>query len=210
MIYKTQKSRFPLVKILIAAPLLALIFTVIGLSNNTGLNSSAGVIDQQFTKLISKSPVTLDITKPSHSAIKSKDTSSVGKTSDDQTIYKVVEQMPKYPSGENSLFEYISKNIHYPEIAKKAGIYGRALVQFVVSKTGKIINPQIVKGIGSGCDEEVLRVIRNMPDWIPGMNEGKNVDVSITLPITFALGVNFRDSVKYNPSKLELAPAPKK
>jgi TonB family protein len=95
------------------------------------------------------------------------------------------EQMPEFIGGEKKLFEYIAANVTYPDSAKEKGIEGRVYVQFIVDKTGDVKNPKILRGIGGGCDEEVLRMVNNMPDWLPGKDDGKPVDVLFTLPVNF-------------------------
>jgi len=99
-------------------------------------------------------------------------------------IYQYVEQMPSAPY---SLGEYLSRNIHYPDSARKAGIEGRVIVKFVVGESGNISDAQVFRGIGYGCDEEAVRVIKNMPPWKPGKQNGKAVKVYYTQPIAFKL-----------------------
>ena len=103
------------------------------------------------------------------------------------SVYKVVEVMPEYPGGIDALMKYLSENIKYPEIAKKESIQGRVFVNFVVEKSGKVNNVNIIRGIGGGCDEEAIRVISSMPDWKPGLENGKPVRVDYNIPIKFAL-----------------------
>ncbi|MCB2207932.1 MAG: M56 family metallopeptidase [Bacteroidetes bacterium] len=103
------------------------------------------------------------------------------------TIYTVVEQMPAFPGDNEALFSYLSKNITYPEKAKKEGISGRVFINFIVEKDGKVSDVKLLRGIGGGCDEEAMRVIREMPDWTPGMQDGQAVRVSYNIPIVFAL-----------------------
>lgn len=85
------------------------------------------------------------------------------------------------------LIDYVSENLKYPEAAKKNGIEGNVVVKFTVAADGSIQNPQAVKGIGGGCEEEALRLMKSMPNWIPGMKDGKPVATELTLPFNFAL-----------------------
>jgi protein TonB len=101
-------------------------------------------------------------------------------------IFTVVEEMPSFPGGEEKLFEYLSK-IKYPSIARENGISGRVYVTFVVDKDGKIKDAKILRGIGGGCDEEAMRVVKSMPDWKPGRQNGRNVSVQYNLPVNFNL-----------------------
>ena len=103
------------------------------------------------------------------------------------TIFKVVEVMPVFPGGEKKLMSYLGNNIKYPEKAKKDGVKGRVFITFVVEKDGRIDNVELLRGIGSGCDEEAMRVIKSMPKWSPGMTNGEPVRVQYNLPIKFAL-----------------------
>ena len=106
---------------------------------------------------------------------------------DEGKIFTVVEEMPSFPGGEEELFRYLSKGIKYPAIARENNITGRVYVTFVVDKDGKIKEAKVLRGIGGGCDEEALRVVRTMPDWKPGRQNGRNVQVQYNLPVNFNL-----------------------
>ncbi|MFQ5568084.1 MAG: energy transducer TonB [Rhodothermales bacterium] len=97
-------------------------------------------------------------------------------------IFVVVEQMPDLIGG----LPGISKKIRYPEIARKAGVEGRVIVQFVVDEEGNVSDAIVQRGIGAGCDEEALRVVREAK-FKPGRQRGKPVKVKMSLPITFKL-----------------------
>lgn len=105
----------------------------------------------------------------------------------EEEIFTIVEEMPSFPGGEAKLFEYLGKNIKYPQIAKEAGISGIVYVTFVVDSNGNITDVQVLRGIGGGCDEEAMRVVKNMPKWTPGKQRGKPVKVRYNLPIRFSL-----------------------
>jgi len=105
----------------------------------------------------------------------------------EEKIFLVVEQMPSFPGGEAKMYGYIGKNIEYPRIAKESGISGRVFVTFVVEKDGTVTDVQILRGIGGGCDEEAVRVIKSMPKWKPGKQRGKPVRVQYRMPIKFTL-----------------------
>ena len=104
-----------------------------------------------------------------------------------EEIHTRVEQMPQFGSGERELLEYLAKNIKYPTIARENGIQGTVVIQFVVDKDGSVTEPTVVREVGGGCDEEALRVIKTMPKWIPGKQQGKPVKVRYTLPVKFKL-----------------------
>ncbi len=103
-------------------------------------------------------------------------------------IYLEVDVAPEPSGGMTAFFEYNATNLKYPAEAREAGIEGKVILQFVVDTDGKITNVQSVKGIGYGCDEEAVRVVKDSPAWKPGMKDGKVVKVRMVLPITFKLG----------------------
>jgi protein TonB len=102
----------------------------------------------------------------------------------------VVEQNPEFQGGLEALLKYLQKKIQYPALAQESGIQGTVFVQFVVSKTGKISNVKILRGIGGGCDEEAIRVTKEMPNWIPGRQNGQPVPVMFQIPVKFQLQMN--------------------
>jgi TonB family protein len=110
-----------------------------------------------------------------------------GKVVHADSIFFITEQMPDFPGGSNALYEYVAKGIHYPETAKAKKVQGRVYVQFIVERDGTVSRAKIVRGIGSGCDEESLRIIREMPAWKPGKMHGIPVQVQYTLPVKFSL-----------------------
>jgi len=105
----------------------------------------------------------------------------------EQHIFVVVEQMPSFPGGPGALMKYLAKHIKYPELAKESGIQGRVFINFVVEPDGTIDHVKVLRGIGGGCDEEAVRVVKSMPKWIPGKQRGKPVRVSFNLPVKFTL-----------------------
>ena len=102
-------------------------------------------------------------------------------------IFSFVEEMPTFPGGNDALLSYIAQKVQYPEIAKRAGVEGKVSVSFVVSSSGTISDVQIIKAIGAGCDEEAVRVIKSMPIWNPGKQNGRPVNVKVFVPIVFKL-----------------------
>jgi len=105
----------------------------------------------------------------------------------EEKVYTVIEQMPQFPGGENELLSYIGKNLKYPIIAQENGIQGKVIVRFVVTKTGAVDKVEVVRQLDPACDREAMRVIRSLPKFIPGKQNGVNVSVWYTLPITFKL-----------------------
>lgn len=104
--------------------------------------------------------------------------------------FDVVEQMPQFPGGPAALMEFLSKNVKYPQEAYKNGIQGRVIVTFVINKDGSISDAKVVKSVDPQLDEEALRVVHSMPNWIPGRQNGEPVNVKYTVPITFKLQGN--------------------
>jgi protein TonB len=102
-------------------------------------------------------------------------------------IFVFVEDQPTFPGGDEARIKYLQDNIHYPEMAKESGIQGTVYVTFVVEKDGRITNVKVLRGIGGGCDEEAVRIIKNMPKWKPGKQRGRAVRAQFNMPIRFVL-----------------------
>ncbi|MCW3083181.1 MAG: Protein TonB [Bacteroidetes bacterium] len=101
----------------------------------------------------------------------------------------IVEQMPTFPGGEAEMMKYIQKNVQYPQVEKEAGISGTCYVTFVVEKDGSITDVKVLRGVsgGPGCDREAIRVVKSMPGWKAGKQNGREVRVQFNLPIKFTL-----------------------
>ena len=106
---------------------------------------------------------------------------------EEQKVFDVVEQMPSFPGGPSALFEYLSKNIKYPVVAEENGVQGRVIVTFVVERDGSITDVKVVKSVDPSLDKEAQRVVKSMPHWIPGKQNGSAVRVKYTVPVTFKL-----------------------
>jgi tonB family C-terminal domain len=111
---------------------------------------------------------------------------TVGAT-DNEPVYNMamVQQQPKFPGGTSEMYKWLGNNIKYPEEAKKEGVSGKVIVDFVITKTGKTDKVRVVRGLHPTLDQEAVRVIKAMPAWTPGKQNGQPVNVSYTLPITF-------------------------
>ena len=120
--------------------------------------------------------------------------------SNGDSIYQTVDEMPLFPGCELTgdakvdkecsdykMLTYVYKNIKYPETARKNGTQGVVVIRFVVDKTGKVGSPEIKKSIGDGCDETVLDIVKRMPNWLPGKQDGKAVNVYFNLPVKFKM-----------------------
>jgi protein TonB len=104
-----------------------------------------------------------------------------------EEIFTVVEQQASFPGGQEALNKFLSKNIKYPAEAQRANVQGKVFLSFVVSPDGSISDVQVLKGLGFGCDQEAMRVVKSMPKWTPGKQSGRAVKSRFNLPITFQL-----------------------
>jgi len=102
--------------------------------------------------------------------------------------FTVVEEQPVFPGGDEARIKFLQSNIKYPEEAKELGIQGKVYITFVVETDGSLTDIKVLRGIGGGCDEETIRVIKKMPKWIPGKQRGIPVRVQFNLPVNFNLG----------------------
>jgi len=110
-----------------------------------------------------------------------------GDEDDEEHIFVIVEEMPKFPGGDIELMKWISKSVRYPVVAQENGIAGRVHMNFVINESGGIENIVVVRGVDPSLDKEAIRVIKKMPKWQPGKQRGKAVKVSFYLPINFQL-----------------------
>lgn len=107
------------------------------------------------------------------------------KRNDIEKVYTTVEQMPQYPGGDAEMYAFISKNLKFPQEAIENGTAGhRIIIRFVIHRSGKVISAEVLRSINPQCDSIALDVINNMPDWIPGKQDGQNVSVYYMLPIS--------------------------
>lgn len=104
-----------------------------------------------------------------------------------EVVFDMVEQMPTFPGGNAELMKYIADHMKYPTIAQENGTQGRVICQFVVGKDGQVRDVVAVRSLDPYCDKEAIRVIKTMPRWIPGKQNGKAVAVKYTVPIVFKL-----------------------
>lgn len=104
-----------------------------------------------------------------------------------QEVFKIVERMPAFPGGKDSLTSYLKTKLQYPAAAKEAGIKGTVVVQFIIGREGKITDAKVVKGLDPSCDQEALRLVEAMPNWTPGMQNGSPIRVQFNLPVRFEI-----------------------
>ena len=106
---------------------------------------------------------------------------------EEEKVFDMVEQMPQFPGGPSELMKYISEHMKYPTIAQENGTQGRVTCQFVVGSDGSVRDVNVLRGVDPYLDKEAIRVIKSMPKWIPGKQNGKAVSVKYTVPIIFRL-----------------------
>ena len=102
-------------------------------------------------------------------------------------VFTVVEQMPMFPGGDAALMSYLANNIHYPTVAAENGVQGRVVVGFVVERDGSITDVRILRGVDPSLDREAMRVVKSMPRWTPGKQNGSAVRVKYQVPVAFRL-----------------------
>ena len=112
---------------------------------------------------------------------------TIEKVAEDVEIFGMVEEMPSFPGGEVKLVEYIAKNLNYPQEAIEKGIEGRVFVGFIIDVDGSVTDVKLLRGIGGGCDEEAIRVIKSLPKWRPAKQNGVFSRVSYQIPVNFKL-----------------------
>ncbi len=184
---KTKESKSLWRNIALLLPMLAMIITVF--SCETGKNET-----QSETKTVipeESSTVTVNPAEPSTVTVIPAESSAVSDQSTsnkEDSVFIIVDIVPEPVGGMTAFYEFIGSNLKYPEEAKKVGIEGKVFIEFVTDEDGKITNVVCVRGIGHGCDEEAVRVIKIAPAWKPGEKDGKKVKVRIILPITYKLG----------------------
>ena len=108
---------------------------------------------------------------------------------EEEKVYNMamVEQQPEFPGGTAEMYKWLGSHINYPAAASEEGVQGKVIVEFVVSKTGKVENVRVLRGRHPALDKEAVRVVKAMPAWNPGRNNGQPVKVTYTLPVTFKL-----------------------
>ena len=104
-----------------------------------------------------------------------------------EQIFTHVEQSPQFPGGDKELFAYLNNNLKYPTIAQEQGVQGQVVLRFVVGKNGEVTDITVVRSLDPRCDQEAIRVVKAMPRWIPGKNNGNPVMVYYNLPVRFTL-----------------------
>ena len=102
-------------------------------------------------------------------------------------IFEVVEQMPQFPGGDAALMKFLSDNVKYPVVAQENGVQGRVVISFVVERDGSITDVKVARSVDPSLDREAARVVKSMPNWIPGKQNGSAVRVKYNVPVSFRL-----------------------
>jgi len=178
------------------SPLKLLLTIPLALAFFLPINVQAMVTSTKIVTVAVKDSVTTE-----KNAVKTSEDNTIRKTrpamdqADKNGIFMVVDKMPEYPGGINELLLYISHHVKYPVDAQEKRIQGKIIVRFVVTKSGKIDNAEVIRGLYPAIDKEGLRVINSLPDWIPGEQKGEKVPVWYTIPITFKLTGSSKSSL---------------
>ena len=106
---------------------------------------------------------------------------------EENKVFDVVEQMPSFPGGPQALLQYWNSNVKYPVVAQENGVQGRVVISFVVEKDGSVTDVQVAKSVDPSLDKEAQRVVKSMPHWIPGKQNGSAVRVKYVVPVSFKL-----------------------
>lgn len=195
MMTQLKKSKWVTVKLLLALPLAAALLFANGIQAQTGSPNEAKAKKvtevNEAQKVISSQPAQKITIEPQ------KETKTNAIQDEDKT-FNTPEVMPEFPGGMEALYAYLAKNLNYPDEAKKNEVQGNVIINFIIEKDGKVSNVKIVSNNLKGkentpesaideCVMEAVEIIKNMPDWKPGMEKGKAVKTVFSIPIRFAL-----------------------
>ena len=162
--------------------------------NNMGLsvNTEKGINTESINNIEAsgkiKMPVNAITTSKTNNVFNNNSVSlntTTSKTEDQ--IFNIVENMPEFPGGEIALRNYIANSVKYPIEAQENGKQGKVYISFVINKTGKVVNAKVARSVDPSLDKEALRVVNSLPEWKPGRQRGKKVNVQYTVPISFVL-----------------------
>ncbi len=182
MMTKNRSTKWMRTKVLLMFPALTVIVVVLSASTYFSEQSRKNNEMQ-----ISQSPVLLIAPDKTSEKQILNSTPAAPQAEKEKTVYAVVDKQPSFVGGPAALKKFWEENIQYPEEAKKNKVTGTVYATFVVRADGSVADIKILRGIGHGCDEELVRVIKLMPKWIPGEQKGQKVDVQFNLPVKFML-----------------------
>jgi TonB family protein len=182
MMTKERSEKKARIKVLAVIPaLLISAFLVSAISNATMAQEVKEILVENAEKVVGDVPPP---PPPAKEVVEVK----IDKPQKEKKVYETVDNAPQFKGGEKARIKYLVENIKYPASAKEKGITGTTYIQFVVNKDGSISDAKVLRGFDKECDAEALRVIKNMPNWVPGsQKDGKKVNVQFNMPIRFAL-----------------------
>lgn len=192
MITKERSAKLSPLKGLLALPAVLAVLLLFSASPLSTLNAQENKSTATSVKQVSPTSTPVqqnpaEVAKPAASTPSTSQKKVAKEAQSTSEPYTVVDEMPKYAGGQEAMLKFLQANIKYPEEAIKKNIQGKVIVTFTVKDEGTVTNVKVIRGIGSGCDEEAVRVVKLMPKWEPGKQNGKNVAVIYNLPIQFAL-----------------------
>lgn len=210
MLQKNRSQRVKLLKYGLSAPLfiLMLVLSSATISNSKTIerihNNAEELFLKSATSMITDTAKSPETISPEQKAQNKKAVYSLnevvivpGDTTKKNKVYTAVQSQPKFPGDADAFARYLAKYIRYPTAARNKNVQGRVVLTFVVETDGSLSDVKILRGIGSGCDEEAARVVKASPKWIPGKQNGKKVRVQYSVPVSFALENNL--GVVYGP-----------
>ncbi|HLO45357.1 MAG TPA: M56 family metallopeptidase [Leadbetterella sp.] len=179
MLLKGKSNNWAILKYGVVAPILFLAIMI----------SSVSCSDTVITE-----PVEIDILEkgkadapPPPPPVPESEQGTLARKAANKEIFTAVEQNPEFKGGQAEMYKFLGEHIKYPQAAQRANVSGRVFVKFIVEADGSIGDVVVMKGIGFGCDEEAVRVVKSMPNWTPGMQNGKAVRVYYNMPIVYRL-----------------------
>jgi TonB family protein len=194
MLQKSKSQRVKLLKYGLSAPLfvLMLVLSSATISNSKAvesINENAGELFLQpaASVITDNNKAEPQPNKADARNLLLKETAVLIDTPKKGQVYTAVENQPQFPGADNAFKMYLARNIRYPKVARDNNVQGRVIITFVVETNGSLSGVKIIRGIGSGCDEEAARVIKASPKWVAGKQDGKKVRVQFSVPVQFAL-----------------------
>jgi len=188
MISKTKSGKLAGAKMILAVPAIMILVFLLSARSFSG---SLGAQDKNAAATVNgQQPAT------STAATPQTDNKSKATRKSSGEVYDKVDVYPEYPGGAEALFNYIITNLKYPEAAKTNKVQGKVVVSFNIMNDGAVSDVKVLQGIGSGCDEEAIRVVSKMPKWKPGEKDGKIVNVHMVLPLQFKLDAGKKEEPK--------------
>ncbi len=193
MLQKNRSQRIKLIKYGLSAPLfiLMLVLSSATIENSKAVNAIHNKAEKVFEAsaravLTDTTYKTVIVTyDPKKDKLPKVDPDTIPGAKD--IVFTAVEQSPSFPGGQEAFYQYLAKNLKYPAEAVKKNVQGRAILTFVIEKDGSLTDIKVVRGLGSGTDEEAVRVLKASPKWNPGVQNKRKVRVQYSVPINFSM-----------------------